>query len=120
MSDKNAGARVSVVDRRRFGRRETFKAARIVVPVLPPVRCFVVNLSTGGALLQLKEDEVVRDEFKLIIEDDDIIVSCAVVHRSDARIGVRFTSSPRRASRLGTVSQERAASTVGAIFGQRR
>jgi hypothetical protein len=88
------------VDRRGFGRRNTFKSATILTTIGDTAQCVVVNLSVGGALLRLRSNLGSLDTFELHIEEDDILVLCRVVHRTDGNVGVQFIRSPRRASRV--------------------
>lgn len=89
-------------ERRRFGRRSTFKAAVIVdrrdrqSPI--HIKCFVVDISDGGARLQLDELQAVPQCLELIIEADDFSVQCEIAWRSENQVGVQFIRSPRRLS----------------------
>ena len=87
-------------ERRRFGRRQTFKHATAVLEDRRRLPCSVVNMSEGGALLQVREPEALDDVFDLVIPEDNIQVSCRIAHRTAGRIGVAFSRSPRFASRL--------------------
>ena len=95
------GARRPQVESRRFGRREVFKRAEIrPISGGTPVRCYVVNISNAGALLQMNGHVVSEDVFNLYVEEDDMLVKCAVAHRTNGNIGVKYVSSPVRASRI--------------------
>lgn len=99
-------------NRRKFGRRDTFKWAKLILPSGAVVPCAVINISEGGALVQLRGVECHADEFQLLIMEDDILVACQVAHRANGNIGVRYVRSPRRASRVGTVQSERARALI--------
>lgn len=89
---------VDAIDHRRVGRRNTFKTAPIQMAT-GKGQCVDVNLSEGGALLQLRSEFASLDTFELHIEEDDILVLCRVVHGTEGNVGVQFIRSPRRASR---------------------
>ena len=112
-----AGSRPT--ERRRFGRRDTFKPAAIVVDGGATLACIVVNISQGGALLQTDGSDCAAERFDLLIEADDMIVACRVAHRTSGKIGVEFVASPRRASRQGTESSRRARIAVAAVLGRK-
>ncbi|MFM9937913.1 MAG: PilZ domain-containing protein [Hyphomicrobiaceae bacterium] len=105
-------------DRRDFGRRDTFKRAMIVGQAGERVACVVVNLSRGGALLQVDATLVTLELFDLLMEEDDILISCRVAHRARGKMGVQFLRSPRRASRVGSLGQQRAQSMVRLLVGK--
>lgn len=109
----------AVVDnRRRFGRRVTFKPAKIVLASGQSISCAVINVSEGGALIQLRGAECNEMEFQLLIMEDDMLVACRVAHRADGNIGVCYTRLPRRASRVGTSQSERARALAWRVLGQ--
>lgn len=103
-------------ERRSFGRRNTFKCAAIHTPAGEVAHCVIVNLSAGGAMLQLRSEPLPLDDFELLIEEDNILVSCHVVHRTEGRVGVQFTRSPRRASQVCRVKHERMQPYLASIF----
>lgn len=61
--------------------------------------CTIIEMSEGGARLQLCGAEP-SAEFTLLIPEDDIAVRCTAIHRSQNEIGVRFLAMPQRLSRL--------------------
>lgn len=89
-----------VPERRRFGRRSTFKRASIIEGGSEQHACIVVDISDDGARLKVSNPTSVLDSFELVIEEDDFIVRCEIVRRESEHVGVRFTSSPRRLSWL--------------------
>ncbi|MGD9804058.1 MAG: PilZ domain-containing protein [Hyphomicrobiaceae bacterium] len=107
---------VAVKNRRRFGRRTTFKRALIVPERGDNVQCIAVSWSDGGALLDLGERDCPHDTFNLLLGDDDIVVYCNVVRRFGRKIGVEFLRSPQRASRWETTSRQRAKILVSAVL----
>lgn len=107
------------VDRRRFGRRNTFKVATMQTAT-GKAQCVVVNLSTGGALLQLRSECAPLETFELHIEEDDILVMCRVVHCTDSNVGVEFIRSPRRASRACKDKSDRIKPFLASIIPPRR
>jgi hypothetical protein len=90
------------IERRRFGRRDVCKCAEILLPDGERIRCIVVNISEGGALLNRLDDRNLPDFFELVIPTDDVVTSCRVAHRTNGKIGVEYVSLPRRASRVLT------------------
>lgn len=61
--------------------------------------CMVVELSDGGARLQLR-GPAPSGEFTLLIPGDDLAVRCAVIHHDKDHVGVRYLAMPQRLSRL--------------------
>lgn len=108
------------VDRRSFGRRNTFKSATILTSSGDKALCVVVNISAGGALLRLRSEPSCLDTFELHIEEDDILVLCRVVHRTDGNVGVQFIRSPRRASRVCKDKSDRMKPFLASVFHTRR
>lgn len=108
------------VDRRSFGRRNTFKSATILTPTGDKVHCVVVNLSAGGALLRLRSELSSLETFELHIEVDDILVLCRVIHHTDGNVGVQFMRSPRRASRVCKDRSDRMKPFLASVFPARR
>jgi PilZ domain len=81
-------------ERRQFGRRAMFRPATAMVVGGATWPCIVVDKSEMGARLKIKDVEDFPDTFKLIIQDDDFVVSCAVVHRTGDFVGVQFVRPP--------------------------
>lgn len=94
-------------DRRRFGRRETFKAAEILLDDGRRCAAVVLDISEGGALLKVQGDLPQEEHFSLLIPEDDFIVYCRSAHRSGEKMGVEFIRSPRRASRINSHGSQR-------------
>jgi hypothetical protein len=86
-----------VVEKRRFGRREVLKPA-VIRTESSQFACFVLDISIDGAKIRLLADTAIGLQFDLLIEGDDFIVQCGVVHKTADVIGVHFISSPRRLS----------------------
>jgi hypothetical protein len=85
-------------ERRQFGRRAMFRPAIAMVMGGATWPCIVVDKSEMGARLKVKNIEDFPDTFKLIIEDDDFVVPCAVVHRTGDFVGVQFVRAPGKHS----------------------
>ena len=90
----------SVIEKRRFGRRDTFKRSTILLADESHLPCVVVNISQGGALIQIDEPARLDDRFHLLIPEDDLLVACRIAHRTNGKVGVAYIRSPQRASRL--------------------
>lgn len=88
MSTTRGGA-----ERRQFGRRKTSLHAWISVPGRPKLSCTVVDLSVGGALLQLQKPSWLPYNFMLTIEATRFVTSCEVRHSRSDSVGVRFLSA---------------------------
>jgi PilZ domain-containing protein len=54
------------------------------------VDCTVRNLSTTGALLELSSAVRIPAEFTLVVPSDALRLPCAVVWRTEYRMGVHF------------------------------
>jgi hypothetical protein len=85
-------------DRRHFGRRAMFRHATAIVLGGATWPCFVVDKSQSGVRLKVRDALDFPDTFKLIIEEDDFVVQCAVVHRTGDFVGVKFIRSPMKLS----------------------
>ena len=90
---------VVMMEQRQFGRRTAWKSARFMSPDGSSADCTVVEVSDGGARLQLRGVEP-STEFVLIVPEDDMAVRCLVVHRDKDHVGVRYLAMPQRLSRL--------------------
>jgi hypothetical protein len=54
------------------------------------MRCKIIDISQGGALLELSSSEI-EDNFYLEMDDDpDYRATCNVVRRMGNRVGVKF------------------------------
>jgi PilZ domain-containing protein len=84
--------------RRKGLRREFHYAARLIGgESTTPWNGFVLDISDGGAQLEVLNPQDVPDEFDLLIGGkSDIRRRCRVIWRSQARIGVRFIRPPAR------------------------
>ena len=87
-------------ERRRFGRRQVFKAAVIVLPDATRLPAIVVDISEGGARVQTEHVALVGPGFLLEIPEDDLAYDCRLAHRQAGSVGVEFTRVPRRLSWL--------------------
>lgn len=83
-------------ERREFGRRKTIKPSRLVVEDQLPISAVVVDISAGGARIQVRCGQDIPQKFNLEIIEDGISVHCEVVHATAHYIGVRFIRLPRR------------------------
>jgi len=72
-------------------RQRTFKGGSITLPT-GIVDCVVRNISATGALLELKAQALVPNDFDLIIKPEITRRRCHVVHRDGLRLGVSFVS----------------------------
>jgi PilZ domain-containing protein len=79
------------VERRQFGRRQTFLHAMITGSGRPPVPCIVRDLSASGARIEVQTPAWLPRHFRLIVEGT-LRSECEVVHRSTDAVGVRFAA----------------------------
>lgn len=86
------------LERRRFGRRDACQPAVILTAKGDAVRCLIINKSDGGAALRVTGDVAVTKNFLLVIDAEDSVTSCRLVHRTGDRIGVEYVSLSQRAS----------------------
>ena len=85
-------------ERRQFGRRKTNLHAWISVQRRPKLSCTVLDLSVGGALLQLQKPSWVPYNFVLTIETTRFVTWCEVRHSRADAVGVRFLSAVESAA----------------------
>jgi PilZ domain len=78
----------SVFERREFGRRECALPGVVMIPLRQALPCMMLNVSRGGALLQVDKFEFVPQRFKLQVGNFESI--CHVRHRDGRLIGVEF------------------------------
>ena len=79
----------SFVERRQFGRRQVAFEGQVHVPLRPPLACRMLNLSQGGALLEIDRYEWVPAKFRVVVGHFES--ECVVRHRDRRHIGVEFT-----------------------------
>ena len=97
----------SAVERRAFGRRTTFKRAVIKAADQSEISCVIVDISEGGARIELESPKLAPERFDLVVRSEDFAVKCEIVHRRSTTVGVRFIASPRRLSwGMGNRSEE--------------
>jgi PilZ domain len=85
-------------ERRKFGRRSVCKHAVAVLEDGRRVEGVVVDISEGGARIQVKDVTLLQSTFMIEIPDDDFVVKCEIVHYLENAVGLRFIQSPRRLS----------------------
>ena len=89
-------------ERREFGRRKAIKPARLIIANREAISATVVDISLGGARIQVRNVADVPKQFDLEILEDGISISSEVVHLGSNFVGVRFTRLPRRIRSAGT------------------
>jgi PilZ domain len=77
-------------DRRSFGRRATYQHAIVHVSGRTPVRCLVLDVSAGGALLDFGEAVSLPSRLRLVWEGSGEEALCEVRHIQGVRAGVQF------------------------------
>lgn len=68
------------IEVREHARRRTAKAAKIRLADGRFIDCRLVNVSAGGALIDLPEADALPDQFNLIIATADFEAACEVRH----------------------------------------
>ena len=84
---------IAASDRRSFGRRTAMWHAWVITGTKQRFPCRVVNISSGGALLELEVTPALPPRFDLALEGTDIVIKCDVRHRGEHGIGVSFTDA---------------------------
>lgn len=79
-------------ERREFDRRSAAVAAIVRMPDQSELDCKVLNISEGGALLEIDAAAAVPLQFTLCT-DDGVLLACEVRHRSGSHVGVEFIVS---------------------------
>jgi hypothetical protein len=87
----------TLAERRASQRRDVDYAATIRIPGAAPIPCRVINVSAGGALLELPDVIGMPPDLYLIVPGALFEASCSVRHQTGRRVGVMFTSSQREA-----------------------
>lgn len=78
------------IERRQFGRRETFIHGMLLVPGRPAVACVVRNVSERGALLEVELKWTLPYRVRLVVEAKRLDIYCEVRHHGAHGIGVEF------------------------------
>lgn len=86
-------------EKRRFGRRKLFKPAVFEGDGGNRLPCVIVDISEGGARIQFRDGVIMPRVFVLLLEEEDLCISCQMVHRAANSCGI-FVGSPRRLSWL--------------------
>jgi hypothetical protein len=79
-----------MVETRIATRHRVFKAGTIEFGRRDAINCVVRNLSATGAALEVSSQIGVPATFTLVIPGDGLHLPCAVVWRTQYRIGVHF------------------------------
>lgn len=88
MSFKESG-----VDRRQFGRRDTYIRGWLQVNGRPKSACIIRNLSPKGALLEMAVPSWLPFKFELRIEGTGESFTCEVRHVLPSGVGVNFVAA---------------------------
>jgi hypothetical protein len=84
-------------ERRRFSRHRTSLYATLSTPSRASRPCLVVDLSEGGAKVEVDFPEWQPARFHLAIGAAGFDADCEVVRRGDSYVGVRFVPLRARA-----------------------
>lgn len=90
-------------ERPAFGRRPSLLNAVVLMEGGAPLRCFVVDIGEGGAVLEFWKPLALRPHFRLQWEALGIGAECMVHYTEGSQVEVRFTSDegPAIARRFG-------------------
>ena len=76
----------------------------IVEPSQPPRRCMMLNVSQGGAKIEIDEQLEPPEKFTLLLtEARNLTRWCRVVWRNGPNIGIQFLQPPAPARKLAVV-----------------
>lgn len=96
---------MSMLEKRRFGRRETNFAGWIRIADRPSQYCTVRDISVGGAFIECEYPSLLPFRFMLEIPATGTIYDCEARHRRDNGLGVEFrrmTMHDRSGKRIHT------------------
>lgn len=79
-----------MLEKRSSPRRRVLKAGTIAVAGGGVLPCRVRNVSDTGAAIDIAADQLLPEEFRLVIEVDAFIRRCRIVWRDVSRLGVTF------------------------------
>ncbi len=79
-------------NRRSAMRHPCRKSAKIRIAGIADIRCTVLNVSSGGALVELDEPMILPRQFRLQIPEDLFEGTCERRHLNGRRMGVMFVS----------------------------
>jgi hypothetical protein len=78
-------------ERRRFHRAHVRKPAKVIFsPDDGLIDCIVLDLSIGGACLELASPAIIPEQFDLTFDSARTLRACRVAWRSGHKIGVAF------------------------------
>ena len=88
-AESGATAQVpGLIERREFARRQVALDGELKVPLRAPLPCRMLNVSRGGALLEVGKWEWVPNKFSVKFGNFQSL--CHVRHRDKSYIGVEF------------------------------
>lgn len=108
------------LERRKFGRRQTYQPAWLLVTGRPRTPCQVRNYSPKGAFIEIDAPSWLPFRFQLRIEGVPEPVTCEIRHVTKGGIGVNFCADGLGGT-IGTVDAADAelASWIGSVAGVR-
>ncbi len=83
----------ALLQRRQFGRRQANLLALVSLPGRAPIECTIENISEGGALLRIGEENLPNRPFRLSIAGVKFDLFCELRHQGKHGAGVRFLSA---------------------------
>lgn len=84
-------------DRRAAVRQDCNYLGLVKIPGTPAIPCRVINVSSGGALLEFKDVIGLPKSFRISIPVELFEADCETRHQTGRFIGVMFTSRLREA-----------------------
>src|ERR1700704_1000108 len=81
------------IENRKYLRRDIELDVNIVIGDSAPIRCWLADISEGGARLATSQAGKLPDEFTLVLSNE-LQRRCRIVWRADEEVGVRFSPGP--------------------------
>lgn len=82
-----------IVEKRMHKRNPVLYHAVGLMPRDDTFKCRVLNISDGGAMLQIDDVDVLPEKLRVFIPESKTMHDCEVVWKKDGNLGVRFVSS---------------------------
>lgn len=88
----SAALSLQALDRRGYPRFDAWKHGLVEVKSKTRISCLIENVSEGGALLRFASAMALPKRFRLIVPQDDLVLTCELVRLDGNAIGVRFVT----------------------------
>jgi hypothetical protein len=88
----SAALSLEALDRRGYPRFDAWKHGMVEVKSKTRISCLIENVSESGALLRFASAIALPKRFRLIVPEDDLVLTCELVRLDGNAIGVRFVA----------------------------